>query len=324
MAPTTQEPIFVLLKCRESTDILGRVIRDYEDPSFNSTPASPREALTATGLAFSDFLLDPQYDYDVRLTAHATQSSSQHLKFLTHVTRSTTSGGTTTVISPRVTTRRLKSGADYFSALKSLPKVRRKLLEMCTFRSPAYLVVGTMSAASASIQRTTYTQGARGGGVAAPLALAASAATAVAGMPLPVPRELLPDAEAGMNRAHSAVTTAAFRIGEGEGEAAAAAGGEEEEEEVFAIACKVVRRSLASLGTDVRVQEAQPLYDGAHHFGEEEGDDLARLEEEDLGEEEEALLAEGLELEDWLPEDGEAEVLINEQGDVVARVVVEY
>ncbi len=321
MAPTTQEPIFVVLKHRltacEGANILGRVIHNYQDPTYNYTPASPREALTAPGPAFSDFLLNPQYDYNARLTAHATQSSSHHLKFLTHVTRSTTSEGNTSVISPCVTTRRLKLEADYLSALKSLPDVRRKLLKMCTFGSPTYLVVGTMSAESASIQRTARTQRAGGGGVAVPLALAASAATAVAGVLLPVPGELLPDAEAGVNRANSAVTTAAFRIGTGEGETAAG------REEVFAIACKVIRRSLASLGVDVRVQEAQPLYEGAQHFGGEEGDDLARREE-DLGEEEEALLVEGLELEDWLLEDGVAEVLMNEQGDVVAKIVVEY
>ncbi len=309
MATSAYEPTFVFLKQRlgpsQSANILGRVIHQYQDPTFDSTPDSPGEALSPPGPVFADFLLEPQYDYDARVTAQTTTTSSKYLKLLALLSRSSTIAGATTVTSPRITTRRLGKVPAYFAALKSIPHVRRRLLEMCPVNKAVYLVVGTMSAQTAAFHRSASTQHAAGGGVAVPTALAASAAAMAVGVPLPVPGEVLPDVEAGVARVDSAATTAAFRT--------APAGEEEEGEEVFAIACKVVKRSFVRLGTDVRVSARRPEFTGAQHFGVDDDD-----EEEELGEDEAACLAQGLTLEDWVPVARRGEVLVNQEGDVVA------
>jgi hypothetical protein len=75
---------------------------------------------------------------------------------------------------------------------------------------------------------------------------------------------------------------------------------EDNGDQVFAVACRVIRRTWRGLGKDVRVGITQPEYTGGVHFGSDESD---RSEDEgdsddetDLCEEDEAALAEGLEL----------------------------
>lgn len=290
MAPASYEPTFYLLKHRlpasESTNLLGRIIRRYQDPTLDYTPESPSTTLPS----FPTFLLPAQHADHARLTAQTTHSASAHFKFLTSFSTTSSTTGTTTVTAPRITTRRLKREADYFAALKAVPEVRRKVLDMCPVSDKVYLVVGTMSVQAGTFSSTSLTQRGRGGGVEVPLALAAGAAALGVGVPLPggLLGEVLPEVDVGVERVGEVRTGAVFSTGGEDGE------------EVFAVACKVVRRSWMGVGRDVRVGGRQPEYRGGQHFGAggEDSDDEWSDGEEELGEEQEAVLAQGLYLED--------------------------
>ncbi|KAG7284485.1 hypothetical protein NEMBOFW57_010860 [Staphylotrichum longicolle] len=203
MAPATYEPTFYLLKHRlpasESTNLLGRIIRRYQDPTLDYTPESPSTTLPS----FPTFLLPAQHADHARLTAQTTHSTSAHFKFLTSFSTTSSTTGTTTVTPPRITTRRLKREADYFAALKAVPEVRRKVLDMCPVSDKVYLVVGTMSVQAGTFSSTSLTQRGRGGGVEVPLALAAGAAALGVGVPLPggLLGEVLPEVDVGVERA---------------------------------------------------------------------------------------------------------------------------
>jgi hypothetical protein len=281
------EPTFYLLKHRlppsESANLLGRIISRYQDPTLEYTPESP----SATLSQFNDFLLPPQHDHNARLTTQTTHSSSRHLKYLTRLSSSQTTTAATTVTSPCITTRRLKREQDYFDALKAVPDVRRKMLEMCPVGGRVYLVVGTMSLRAGTFHRTALAEGARSVGVAVPMGIAAAAA----GVSLPGIGDALPGVDVGVRRAGSVGSRASFETGVG--------GGEDGGEEVFAVACKVVKRTWRELGRGVTVRSRQPEYRGGQHFGESDEDsDEMSDEEGELGEEEEAALAEGFELGD--------------------------
>jgi len=293
MAPATDEPIFFYLKRHlpppDGTNLLGRVISDYRDPTRDSTPICPSSTLTPPGPAFEDFLLAPQYIDHARLVAQTTCASHRHLAFLARRSASSATDGTTTVTSARITTRRLQHETDYFARLKAVPDVRRQLLTMCDVGDEVYLVVGTMSLQTGTFHSTTLTRRSTNTGAIVPLALAASAAAIGVGAPLPFAGEVVPDAEASVGRVNTTRLTESFSIG-GEGED----GGEK----VFAIACRVVTRTLLGVGKDMRIGGRQPEYTGGRHFGIEDRDEESDQEsmEAELGEEAEASLAQGLNL----------------------------
>jgi len=292
MAPQTYEPTFVLLKRRlpasESTNLLGRVIRRYQDPTLDYTPEAPAESLTPS--RFNRFLLDAQYDNEARFTAQAMQNDSRWFEFISLFSSSKTSGGTTTVTSPRIITRRLKLENDYLHALKSIPEVRRKMLEMCPLRDKVYLVVGTMSIQTGTFDRATFKNHDSSMGASLPLAIASSAAALSFGALLPCAK-MIPDAEAGVKHGNSSASTATFST------AAVSDDGSllENGEEVFAVACKVITRNWEGLGKNVKVKTRQPEYRGGQHFGEKSESDASNSES-DMDEEFEAILAQGLTL----------------------------
>lgn len=298
MAPQTYEPTFFLLKRRlpasESAHLLGRVIRRYEDPTLDYTPESPSTTLNlpVSPEPFTSFLLSPSHDHSAHFTTQLSHSSSRFLKFISLLSTSATSSATTTVTSPCIITRRLKREQAYFSALKSIPHVRRKILDMCPVGDKVYLVVGTMSVQSGTFHRTVAQVKDRSTAVALPLALAATAAgLGVGGVPIGPCAELIPDAEAGVKRADSSASTTSFStVGEDGGE------------EVFAVACKVIRRSWRGFGGDVGMRWRQPEYRGGQHLGsDDEGSDSeeeASGEESELDEEVEEMIAQGLVLSD--------------------------
>ncbi|KAK1755542.1 hypothetical protein QBC47DRAFT_380624 [Echria macrotheca] len=284
------EPTFYLLKRRlpasESGNLLGRVIRRYEDPTLDYTPESPSAALTPD--VFSRFVLGPQHDDYVRFTAQTSHTNDRWLKFLTKLSSSQSTSGATTVSAPRITTRRLKLEGEYFAALKATPEVRRRMLEMCPAGDKVYLVVGTMSVRGGTFDRATSRTNGRTVGVSLPLAAAAGAAAMAHGVVLPCgAADVVPEAEAGVTRKQTAASVESFRT---------AAGGDDDGDEVFAISCKVITRTWQGLGRDVRVKARQPEYRGGQHFGESDESDSESEDEED--EEMEAAAAEGLLLSD--------------------------
>ncbi|OAQ59802.1 hypothetical protein VFPPC_09916 [Pochonia chlamydosporia 170] len=292
MAPKTYTPTFFLLKNRmpasESADLLGRVVRRYQDPVFDYTPESPESTLTSD--VFARFRLSPQYDDDARYTGQAALSSNALFQLLTRLSASNTTSNTTAVVSPRIVTRRLKLESEYFAALKANPAIRRKLLEMCPVNDKVYLIVGTMSVQEASFERSTLMGRSTNTGITLPLGLAASAASIATGVPLPGVADAIPDAEAGFERGSVVSSTASFTTSVKEGE------------EVIAIACRTVTRTWRGFGKDVQMGTRQPEYRGGQHFGEGSGSD-SEFEDEDEGgsgrsEEVEAALAMGLELGD--------------------------
>jgi hypothetical protein len=146
---------------------------------------------------------------------------------------------------------------------------------MCPVSDKVYLVVGTMSVQSARFDHSTIQTHERSTGVALPLAIAASAAAMSFGAPLGPCAEVIPDAEAGVSRASSSVSTASFSTAAGDGD----------EEEVFAVACKVISRTWHGLGKDVGVRERQPEYRGGRHFGHHDG---IRMEADNVGDSDES------------------------------------
>ncbi|KAK4031725.1 hypothetical protein C8A01DRAFT_21111 [Parachaetomium inaequale] len=295
MAPQSCELHFVPLKTplppTESAHLLGRVVRSYDDLRWAYTPESPEATLTPARFAL--FLAEPQHSHDVRLTAHATSSSSAFADFFAGASASTTAAGTVTVAAPRVTTRQLRNEGQYFEALKADGTVRRKLLDMCPVNDQVYLVVGTKSArGGASYERTTHTGRSASRGVSLPLGAAAGAAAMATGVPVIAPDlsgGVVPDLKAGFERDRLAGGTASFTF----------AGGEAEE--VFAVACRVVRRTWRGLGKDMGLGMTQPEYTGGIHFGsdsesDESEDEDGGVDENELSEEDEVALAQGLEL----------------------------
>lgn len=100
------------------------------------------------------------------------------------------------------------------------------------------------------------------------------------------------DLKAGFERERPASGTASFSTSPAAGE---------EGEEVFAVACRVIKRTWRGWGNDVEVGVTQPEYTGGTHFGSDNESDDSDGEDEDddepeLGEEDEMKLAEELEL----------------------------
>ncbi|KAL2135252.1 hypothetical protein VTI74DRAFT_9237 [Chaetomium olivicolor] len=184
MSPHAYEPTFYLLKHRlppsESTNLLGRIIRRYQDPTLDYTPDCPSTALSPPE-NFSRFLLPAQHSTDAHLTACTTASSSRYLKFLARLFSSGATSASTTIASPRVTTRRLKLERDTLA----------------------------------------LTQRGKEAGVALPLGMAAGVAGLAGGVPLPgVGAEVMPDLEAGVGRTSSSASMGTFSTsadGDGEG-----------------------------------------------------------------------------------------------------------
>jgi hypothetical protein len=288
MAPQSYEPKFFLLKRRlpasESANLLGRVVQRYQDPTRDFTPDSPAGSVTAE--VFKTFLLGVQYDTDAILKAHAARNDGFRAKLsgLLSFSADSAEGGSTTVESPRVITRRLKLEKDYFDALKAVPDVRRKILEMCPVGDKVYLIVGTMSAQTAKFEQTAAQT--TGTSVSGSLQLPLSVAMSVGAMPH---LDTVTSPEAGTNHSESSGWSMKFSstaIGED--------GNSGEAEEVFAVACREISRSWRDLGQDVKMKTKPPEYRGGQHFGAEEDSDSA--DEDDANEEMEAFAAGGLHL----------------------------
>ncbi|KAK0736382.1 hypothetical protein B0T21DRAFT_366815 [Apiosordaria backusii] len=279
MAPL-YEPTFFLLKRRlppsESAHLLGRIIRRYQDPTLDFTPDCPSDALTPA--IFNKFLLEPQDDNSASFTAQSATNRNLYLKFISLLSTASTSSSATTVTSPRITTRRLKLEQAYFNTLKSIPEVRRQILEMCPIGDKVYLVVGTMSVATATFTSATSTSKTNTVGVSVPLGLMASAATtASVGLPLPPGvAEMMPNFDMGVAKGD-------LKGGESRYET------HEQREEVFAVACKAVTRTWQGLGGDVRVAARNPEYRGGQHLGEDTDEGEDEDEGEDDGVDEEML-----------------------------------
>lgn len=286
MASQSYEPKFFLLKRRlpasESAHLLGRVVEQYQDPTVNYTPDSPSDSVTAE--VFKTFLLGVQYDTNAILKAQASRNDGLRAKVSGLLSFSTGSaeGGSTTVESPRIITRRLKLETDYFDVLKAVPQVRRKILDMCAVGHKVYLIVGTMSAQTAKFEHTAAQ--AKGTSVSGALQLPLSVALSVGGMP---PLDTLTSPEASMRQSDSsgwAMRFSSTAIGED--------GSSGDAEEVFAVACREISRSWGGLGDDVKMKARHPEYRGGQHFGE----DSDSNNEDDANETLEALAAEGLRL----------------------------
>jgi hypothetical protein len=292
MATQFQEPTFFILKRRlpspESIDILGRVVRQFRDPTFEYTPQSPAKSLTPE--IFNQFLLSPQYDDSTHFTASASGDERLwgKLKGLFSLSFESVKGGSTIVTSPRITTRRLKQEIEYFKILKSVSEVRSKMLEMCSIGGKVYLIVGTLSIQTAMFKQTGKNHSIIKATGSLPLGAVASAAAASGGIPLPIGAV---DAQLGAGRSTSSDWTMEFTA------TATGPEGDKDEgaEEVFAIACREITRDWHGLGTDVKMRVKGPEYRGGQHFG--EGDQSDSDQEED-SEEAEITAAENLRLAD--------------------------
>lgn len=289
MAPETGELKFLPLKTplppTVSANILGRVVQRYDDLLRNFTPESPTTALTQAQFAH---FVEVQHVDNAHFTAQASSTSKALAGFSA---RAVASEATATVTCPRVTTRKLLFHTNYFDALKANPDVRRELLNMCPVNEMVYLVVGTMSARSAKFERSTLACGNTGGGAKLHVGAMAGAATLAPGGPVITPGLLggvVPDLEVGLERSRLSGVTASFTI-------------DGEDEQVFAVACRVIKRTWHGLGNDVRVGMRQPEYTGGLHFGSDSDSDNSEDEEglggeTGLSEADEIALAEGFEL----------------------------
>ncbi|KAL8661919.1 MAG: hypothetical protein Q9168_008334 [Polycauliona sp. 1 TL-2023] len=294
MTPQPYEPTFFLLKRRipasDSTNLLGRVIRQYQDPTLDYTPESPSESLTAA--AFEKYLLGAQHDDTAHFRAGASLDGTLWARMGALLSFSSTSaqGGTTDVISPRITTRRLKREAEYFKALKAIPLLRRQILDMCPVGGDAvYLIVGTMSIQTATFSSSGTRQRNLAASSEMPVGVAASATAASAGIPLT--SDAVPNPEMGVQRSNTSDWTMEFSataMGD-DGEA------REDAEEVFAIACKAIRRDWQGFGSDVKLKGKRPEYRGGQHFGTNDESDNNN-EDSDNDSEAETLAAENLNL----------------------------
>lgn len=151
---------------------------------------------------------------------------------------------------------------------------------MCPINETVYLVVGSMRARGATFERSTRAGRNTGGGTRLPVG-------AVAGVPV-VMGGVVPDLEAGLEQSRLAGVTVSFTT-------------EDEDEQVFAVACRVIKRTWRGLGKDMRVGTRQPEYHGGLHFGSDIDSDDSEDEEgfggeTGLSEADEIALAEELEL----------------------------
>ncbi|KAF3916711.1 hypothetical protein ABW20_dc0106395 [Dactylellina cionopaga] len=292
MVVKSNEPAFYLLKRRlpasETAHLLGRVVLRYQDPTFDYTPESPSNSLTVD--LFNQFILGVQYE-DI---AHFKAKNSQNDKFwgrlkgLLSISSTDGAGGSSDLVSLRITTRRLKLEKQYFNMFKALPKSRQKMLEMCPISGKVYLVVGIMSAHTLEVKRTGIQQKDLGASLTVPL----RAAVALSG--LPADPNAIPNPEARARRTTSSAwdmeftTTAVGQDGAPDGMA----------EEVFAIALKEITRDWQGFGRDLKMKTKQPEYRGGQNYGDNDSDSGEQNEEDEGDEDEEAeiLAAQGLEL----------------------------
>lgn len=278
MVSKTQEPTFFLLKRRlpasETEDMLGRIVRLFEDPLFAYTPESPAKSLTPE--IFNQFVASPQHDDSAQLRTKASQDEKlwAKLKGLFSLSSEFAEGGSTLVTSPRITTRRLKQEITYFNALKSVPDVRREILEMCSVGGKVYLIVGTVSVQTATFKSTGFQRSKNKAAVSLPVSAVASAAAASGGVILPISGV---DPELGTGHSTSSSWSTQFTT------TATGADGEENlcSEEVFAVACREITREWHGLGSDVKMRLKRPQYTGGQHFGEGDESDQEKEEEDE-------------------------------------------
>lgn len=134
------------------------------------------------------------------------------------------------------------------------------MLDMCPVGGKIYLVVGTMSFHTAEVKQSGTRSKARNAEADVPLGKVVAAA---GGLPYPT-------GEVGsvqIDTEHSASSDWTM------GSTVTAGGESEDAEEVSAVACRVVRRDWAGLGTDVKFTENTPDYRGGQHFRKASSDD---------------------------------------------------
>jgi len=255
MGAQSHELKFFLLKRRlpssESASILGRVVKHFLSPTSDYTPQSPEGALTPG--VWSQFLLEQQVDHDAHITASASKDDSFWAKVrgVLAAKANAAEDGSSEITSPRVLVRALKRESTYLEALKKAPHVRREMLRLCPVGGKVYLVVGTMSFATARVRRTGNRATGAGASATVPVAGGVDAGGA--------------SIELGAERSSSAAWTTDYTVQVGD----AVGGGQE----VFAIACREISRNLLGMGADVKLRIAQPEYRGGVHFGVDDSGD---------------------------------------------------
>jgi hypothetical protein len=257
--------------------MLGRFVRNFQDPTFDYAPLSPRASLSPE--VYNTFLMTPQHENATTITARASKDSRlmAKLQSLLSFSSSAENGGSTSITSPRVTIRRLRLEPDYFAALSKVDTLREKILDMCPRGDRIYLVVGTMSFHTAEVK----TMGSIRNEVEAKVTIAAgTAAAAAAGGPLPAFEPGMGNVELESGHASSSDWTM---------ESTATAVGQDgvddpHAEEIFAVAYRIVRRDLVGLGKNVQMTRKTPSCRGGQHFGgsENESDDEDDEEKEEL------------------------------------------
>lgn len=284
MASHSHEPTFFLLKRRlpaaESLHLLGRIVRQYQNPTSDYIPREQTPSEVLTEETFARFLMGVQHDDSAHFKAQASRDDKLwgKIKGLLSLSSNLVEGGTTEVTSSRITTRRLKLEERYFKELKAVPQARKELLEMCPVGGKAYLIVGTMSIQTARFTTT----GTRHQSTKAHGSLPVDKIAQAAGVPMFGSVGLTP--EAGIQHSTSSGWTMDFSTKMAEDD--------DDAFEVFAISCKEVTRGWGGFGKDVIMNRKRPEYRGGQRFGPDEDESDEDEDEENA----EILAAESLTL----------------------------
>jgi len=265
MTLDSQELKFYILKRRvpppDSESLLGRVVSHFLNPTHDFTPDSPAAALTPSVL--NKFLLEEQVDYDAQITTSATKDSSfwAKVKDVLSATAESSQSRSCELTARTILVRGLKQESSYFAALRAIPEVYNRMLEMCGRGGKAYLIVGTMSARTANIKATSN-QAAKVAGVGSvPVGILPAVA---GGAPLATG---IGNVEVGVERASAMEWSVNYSV-------------KDDTLEVIAIACREVTRDWQGLGNDIKMRSRQPEYRGGRHFG---NDDSESDEEDEDG-----------------------------------------
>ncbi|KAL0940230.1 uncharacterized protein CTRU02_202993 [Colletotrichum truncatum] len=250
-----QEPTFYLLKRRlpsnETPLMLGRIVRQFQDPTASYVPEDP--SLIFAGL--QSHILETQ-DRDVELLSRASRDSelAAKLKGLLSLNSSLSRQSETRVESSLVITRRLKNLDTVWAALKGDTAVATRVQEMIKSKGKAFMVTGVMVIQSGSIQRLGARQSEQGASAHIPV----GAAAAASGVPIRA------DINAEVSVSHGSELDWSMKGNVGQD-------GTDNSEEIFAVEYKVLKRGW--LGKDVKLQSKVPDFKGGSTYADDDDDD---------------------------------------------------
>ncbi|KAI9771181.1 MAG: hypothetical protein M1840_002532 [Geoglossum simile] len=246
------QPCWYVLKSGipAESPLLGRIVQHFQDPGAQYTPEDP-----STTVTFPKIEETLKTGFRVDLRTAKDNALRSRLRGLLSFADAVAGEQEYHLEAAAIRERRLTKYGDVFKLLVSVQEVREKLTEMMPeFGSKTFLIVGTLSISGGSSIKNAGKRSTekKAHGILPVGSAAMAAASGVGG--LPRARQAVGDVELEAERKTSSDWSME---------------GVTVDEEIFAIDCRVISRSWAGCGREVKYRDTMPRFPGGLTMGRE-------------------------------------------------------